>query len=1502
MESKLSRWCDGLLEAGWLAVIVATPLFFDTFSARVFEPDKLTLLRSVAVIMSVTWLVKFIDQRGWQSWARLRARGQDAVWRIPFVLPTALLVVSYLISTLFSVTPQVSWAGSYQRLQGTYTTLSYIVVFALMAVTIRTHPQVRRVVTAVIITSIPVALYAMLQRRGLDPLPWGGNVQRRVAGHMGNAIFIAAYLIMAVPLTAARIIDAFTNILEEAELATADIIRSAIYIFALAIQIIAIYWSGSRGPWLGLGMGMFAFVLIVLVGLRNAAADRRRFQLRDALRGAALVFGGVVVLFLLLNLLFEALTTAGRLAALNGPMGSFVAFALAVVVIVLAILVLAVARRGWRWLWFAWLMVTLLVGGWLVAFNLADEPGPELAQRPLIGPVVQTLEDWRELPAIGRLGRVLESESGTGRVRVLIWQGVLDLIQPHAPLNYPDGSRDAFNFLRPLIGYGPESMYVAYNAFYPPELATVEARNASPDRSHNETFDALVITGLFGFLVWQALYLSVFYYSFSWLGVVRGSRDAWLLIGLWIGGAVLGGVFITLWLGPPFLGVAVPFGSIVGLILYLIYYALFAHGGDESSPFQADRLLLTGLVAAVMAHYVEIHFGIAIAATRIHFFVYLALLLLVGYVLPRLGQVEQASAVVEEVTTAATRKRRRGRARAVASEPANRGWLSPALSAAFVLALVIGVLCFNFITFSLPEGEVISSIADVPTAGEIFHQSFFVNTSSGFAASPFVYLMITMTWALGTLLSLSEMAKDGVFRQGGNAGILSPQRGRTAAILFAAWTAAALLLRFLPANAPVDTTSLLGGSLLLIWAAFTLYAAVMLFVNSPRGRLVGGVVAGIGLALSFALFGAAVPGYALAFLAFSCVLLYLLWDSTWQNLLLPGLFLAIASLVTGLLYGLLQAGQVRSSIIAPAGVTEETAEVVRRVLEAEQSAGFLTLFYIFVFGLLFAASVIIAWPRLSRARQAGEMPAFIALLILIPLGFVIVYNTNMRIIHADIVYKRGDPWEQQAVRSGDPQGWDNAIAIYERAIELAPREDFYYLFLGRAYLEKASLLGDDAAAREQLLNTANERLLEAQQINPLNTDHTANLARLNTRWADATAADEREMHVKAAKAYYEAALQLSPQNAIIRNERARLAYVFDRDCAASINLYDESAAIDPYYATTHFERAEIQIACAGSSEGEEKTTYYQQAVASIQKGLEMEDSDPRRWTQLAQVYEQLEQNEDALDAYEQARLRQNNRFPAWRTVLAMAALAQKMGDVDQAISYAQDALAGAPEEQKPQVQAYLAELTGEPLPAAPAADTPQVSPESFLPLTGDRPLAAMDPVQRNNTYTSYPATIIDQSKVYEAAIVTAKGTMRFRLYAREAPLTVNNFVFLATQGFYDGVTFHRVLENFMAQGGDPTGTGTGGPGYTFVNETDSGLQFDRPGLLAMANAGADTNGSQFFITFGPQPSLNGSYTIFGELIDGEEVLPAITRRDPTAANQPPGDVIERIDIFVADAP
>lgn len=193
--------------------------------------------------------------------------------------------------------------------------------------------------------------------------------------------------------------------------------------------------------------------------------------------------------------------------------------------------------------------------------------------------------------------------------------------------------------------------------------------------------------------------------------------------------------------------------------------------------------------------------------------------------------------------------------------------------------------------------------------------------------------------------------------------------------------------------------------------------------------------------------------------------------------------------------------------------------------------------------------------------------------------------------------------------------------------------------------------------------------------------------------------------------------------------------------------------------------------------------------------------------------------------------------------------------------------------------------------------TQEDEPAGATELTGDRPLAAVDPAVRNDYYNAAPEMVIDTARTYEAVIRMADGgEMRLTLFDDEAPLAVNNFVYLANQGFYDGTTFHRVIENFMAQGGDPTGTGGGGPGYSFEDETDTGRTFDRRGLLAMANAGPNTNGSQFFITFVPTPHLDGGHTIFGELIEGDDVLSGLSLREPATATTP-GDVIEEIVIF-----
>jgi cyclophilin family peptidyl-prolyl cis-trans isomerase len=164
-------------------------------------------------------------------------------------------------------------------------------------------------------------------------------------------------------------------------------------------------------------------------------------------------------------------------------------------------------------------------------------------------------------------------------------------------------------------------------------------------------------------------------------------------------------------------------------------------------------------------------------------------------------------------------------------------------------------------------------------------------------------------------------------------------------------------------------------------------------------------------------------------------------------------------------------------------------------------------------------------------------------------------------------------------------------------------------------------------------------------------------------------------------------------------------------------------------------------------------------------------------------------------------------------------------------------------------------------------------------------------------FTECPPMVIDPSKQYLATLHTNRGNIVIELLADDAPMAVNSFVFLAQNNWFDGVMFHRVLPNFVAQSGDPTGTGFGGPGYAFDNEVSPDLKFDRAGMVGMANAGPGSNGSQFFITYVPVPDLDGGYTIFGQVVSGMEVAESLTPRNPAQGGDlPDGDIIESVSI------
>jgi len=564
MRTKVAVFCERVIEAGWLLALIIPPLFFSVYTNRVFEPDKLTLLRSIATLMALAWLIKWAEEPREAKGSERSSGDRLAFLREPLVMPTLLLVIAYLLATVFSIAPRLSLWGSYQRLQGTYTTLSYIVIFSLLLQSLRREEQLRRIWTTIVLTSLPIALYGLIQHYRLDPMPWGGDVTFRVASTMGNAIFIGAYLIMVIPLTLARVIHLQTTVLQGADAKQ----RLGFGIFFWVV-LLAQMWA-----WVALGFhrGLIAGLLMIMMFVLAAAYFRRPLA-RFILLG---VYG------LIFSVQFTCLIFSQSRGPLLGLLGGMFFLGL-----------LFFFVRRWRRMVQIFVLLTILGLLFLVVMNVPHS----------------SLEPIRNIPYIGRLGRVFEIEGGTGKVRVLIWEGVVDMIKADPA--------------RAIIGYGPETMFVAYNPFYPPELAHYEARNASPDRSHNETFDSLITTGIIGFVAYILLFGSIFYYGLCWLGLVPDAR--WRRAFFWSGaGGILVGVFVPFLLDGSwrFAGVGLALGLVAGVALYTLVSVWKRLASQLPAPSLTGwpLLLFIATLAAIIAHFIEINFGISISATKTRIF------------------------------------------------------------------------------------------------------------------------------------------------------------------------------------------------------------------------------------------------------------------------------------------------------------------------------------------------------------------------------------------------------------------------------------------------------------------------------------------------------------------------------------------------------------------------------------------------------------------------------------------------------------------------------------------------------------------------------------------------------------------------------------------------------------------------------------------------------------------------------------------------------------------
>ncbi|MBI5302719.1 MAG: O-antigen ligase family protein [Chloroflexi bacterium] len=614
--SRLSILCERLIEAGWLIAVILAPLYLNVNTYRIFDADKMVFIQLCVSGMALAWVIKWLEQR------RLGARPWRERFAAPLVLPTLAIVLAQLLTTITAIAPAVSFTGSFTRPQGASIALTYVALFALMAQGLTTRQQFDRLVATLALTSLPIALYGIIQNYGLDPLVWDRDIPGRVFATLGNPIFLGAYLILVFFLTLGQAIASA----HAARTAATRVpwLRAGIFGLIALIQAICLLFTISRGPWVGwiTGLGFFALMLALV------------FRMRRTL---------------------QTIVVVGLIGVLT-----------------------------------------------LVILNVPNTP----------------LEPIRNAPYIGSLGHIFEGESGTGKVRTLIWEADARIFAERPVAQFPDGTPDRWHLLRPLIGYGPDSMAVIFTQF---RLADGNIENTKEDHSHNETWDVLVSTGILGLVAYQWLWLAVFLLGLKWLDLIPTNRERNIVIGLWLGGGFLFGLATILVGQFKYFGIALPAGNLVGLGIFLGRAAL----RDPRLPplnLPARQILIAALLAGFIAHYVEIQFGINLTATRVLFWATAALFIAIG--VRKLEATQSPQHATE--------------------------WLGAAASYALVGAIVLVIVLFEFIQRS--------NNADVSQTFWLALAFNPISQQDSFA----ILFMLLGVWMAAVALAVSELLCAGV--------------------------------------------------------------------------------------------------------------------------------------------------------------------------------------------------------------------------------------------------------------------------------------------------------------------------------------------------------------------------------------------------------------------------------------------------------------------------------------------------------------------------------------------------------------------------------------------------------------------------------------------------------------------------------------------------------------------------------------------------------------------
>ncbi len=527
MSTRLSDFCDKIIEAGWLVTLTAVPLFFNPYleiPGYVFEASKTFILRSVIFVMLAGWLIKKIEIGG----LRFNLNPFQSFRKFPIMRPVLLLGIVFLISSIFSISPRLSFGGLYLREESFFSFISYILFFFLMVDGLKTKEQLNRILNTIILVSFPISLYGVFQHYGWDPTKYSGaSVQTRVTSTFGGPIFVAGYLMMVLPLTFYFCIKSFTG------KTVLSYLSGAAYTLILASQLACFIFAWSRGPLLGLLTASIFFILLL------ALVEKKRWLFATA--------SGIII----------------------------------------------------------------LAGIFFGLLNITNSPFPGLKK------------------SAGRFGNIIqESQTGSGKVRLLTWDSALSIISS-SPARLP-------------FGPGLESLFYLYYRYTQPSFARFENSTAIPDHSHNETLDLLITGGILGLLAFLAIIILAAHQTLQKLGLINNRKET-KIFGLILLFCLLAGILIPAAIKNSFMliGLTTPLSLIGGIFFYFLYYLFFMTGTGAIDtepdrllvPQSGDSLLLIALFSGIIGHFVEIQFLFGLTATRLHFWTYLALITASGVIL-----------------------------------------------------------------------------------------------------------------------------------------------------------------------------------------------------------------------------------------------------------------------------------------------------------------------------------------------------------------------------------------------------------------------------------------------------------------------------------------------------------------------------------------------------------------------------------------------------------------------------------------------------------------------------------------------------------------------------------------------------------------------------------------------------------------------------------------------------------------------------------------------------